>query len=214
MTIACRLGLLATIAMAMLSVPASAAVTFSPVVPYQAAFSSGADDVDLADVNTDGRLDVIVAQPFNNSVGVFLGAGDGTVAARKDSPAGSTPVDVAVGDLDGDGTPDVAVANAEDLSFGKVSILRGKGDGTFDVVDQHEVGYDTNSVVIADFDRDGKPDIGGASFSAFDNSQEVLAFLRGRGDGTVEAPVFTSVKGFPASLSTADFNRDGAPDLA
>jgi len=61
---------------------------------------------------------------------VLLGSGDGTFGAKSDYGAGSFPYSLAIGDLNGDGKPDLAVANAGDTT---VSVLLGNGDGAFRV---------------------------------------------------------------------------------
>jgi hypothetical protein len=196
----------------MFAASAQAAVTFQPALHYDTTFSSGAGGVETADVNRDGRLDVIVAERFSDTVAVFLGNGDGTLGARHSFSAGPGPVDIAVGDLNRDGKPDLAIADASDLSFGEVTILRGNGDGTFDLIDHHVTGFGTDGVVIADFDRDGKLDVAATTGSAT-AFQDNLAFLRGNGDGTVTEPTYTDVRAFPSSLAAGDLNRDGIQDL-
>jgi len=109
-------------------------------------YDSGGYDaysVVVADVNGDGKSDLVVANECNNvygcpngSVGVLLGNGDGTfqTAVPYDS-GGSTSRSVAVGDVNGDGKPDLVVANqcviSSNCMNGLVGVLLGNGDGTF-----------------------------------------------------------------------------------
>src|SRR5437899_10030713 len=79
------------------------------------------------DFNRDGIPDLVVTNLFSGSVSVLLGNGDGTFRAPVAFGAGSSPVFVAVGDFDGDGAQDLAVANYHST----VSVLLGNGDGTF-----------------------------------------------------------------------------------
>ena len=117
-------------------------LNFAPAVPYG---SGGYDaySVVVADVNGDGKSDLVVANECNNvygcpngSVGVLLGNGDGTfqTAVPYDS-GGSTSRSVAVGDVNGDGKPDLVVANqcviSSNCMNGLVGVLLGNGDGTF-----------------------------------------------------------------------------------
>jgi hypothetical protein len=91
----------------------------------------------VADLNRDGKLDVVVANGDSNTVGVLLGNGDGTLrpAITYDS-GGFSPRSVAVADVNGDGKPDLVVANCGSGCGGGtevavVSVLLGNGDGTF-----------------------------------------------------------------------------------
>ena len=69
---------------------------------------------------------------------------------------GDTPVSVAVADFNGDGTPDLAVANVYGTT---VSVLLGNGDGTFQRAADFAVGDYPASVAVGDFNRDGTPDL-------------------------------------------------------
>ncbi len=69
---------------------------------------------------------------------------------------GIQPLSVTIGDLDGDGNPDLAVANEWD---GNISVLLGNGDGTFGAAVNYGVGDGPNSVAIGDLNGDGHPDL-------------------------------------------------------
>src|SRR3989442_1278032 len=70
--------------------------------------------------------------------------------------AGTNPVSVAVGDFNGDGKADLAVANQQSDN---VSVLLGNGDGTFQAAVNYSTGLFPQSVVSGDFNGDGKPDL-------------------------------------------------------
>src|SRR6266704_291405 len=104
--------------------------------------------VAIADLNRDGKPDLVTANAGSATVSVLLGNGDGTFAAKTDFTTGSGPQSVAIGDLNGDARPDLAVADA---AFNKVSVLLGNGDGTFQVKKDFWTATNPYSVAIGDF---------------------------------------------------------------
>lgn len=130
--------------------------TFQPAVKY-ATGGGYASSVGVADVNGDGKPDIAVLNTFGDpgTVGVLLGNGDGTFQPPTTYYTGdySIPEALAVGDLNGDGHPDIAVANFGhndcDCNDGRVGVLWGNGDGTFQpTVFYRSGGYDTVSISI------------------------------------------------------------------
>ncbi|CAF5052277.1 unnamed protein product [Rotaria magnacalcarata] len=81
--------------------------------PAQTTYSTGSNPsaVSAADVNGDGKPDIIVANRVSNNVSVLLHIGNGTFAAQATYPTGTTPFYVAAADVNGDGKPDSIVAN-------------------------------------------------------------------------------------------------------
>src|ERR1700674_3445380 len=94
-------------------------------------------------------------------------------------PAGTSPYSVAIGDFNGDGKMDLAVADSEDGQTGRVNILLGNGDGTFQPFVSYAAEAGTTFVVSGDFNGDGKLDL--AVTNLYGNSVSVLL---GNGDGT------------------------------
>ena len=90
---------------------------------------------------------------------------------RTDFGAGSSPVSVAVGDFNGDGTPDLAVANNL-YSYGTVSVLLGNGDGSFQAAQNFGAGGSPASVAVGDFNGDGTADL--AVANSVSNNVSVL----------------------------------------
>ncbi len=132
--------------------------------------------------------------------------------------AGINPVAIVTGDFNGDGKPDLAVVNQGDgttTNPGNVSILLGKGDGTFQPAVEYAAGQSPNSIAVADFNGDGKLDLAvanqGIALQAIDGS---VSILLGKGDGTFQAAVDYAAGKIPSSIAAGDFNGDGKPDLA
>jgi len=168
----------------------------------------GSFSVAVGDFNSDGKLDLVVANSGSNNVSVFLGKGDGTFKAAVNYGAGSGPSSVAVGDFNGDGKLDVAVTNNAN-NHGNVSILMGNGDGTFRAGMNFATGRNSSSVAIGDFNGDGNLDLVVAN-SASNN----ISVLLGKGDGTFKAAVNYGAGSNPSSVAVGDFNGDGKLDVA
>ena len=159
------------------------------------------------DFNGDGKLDLAVTNSAGNNVSILLGKGDGTFGPPTNFATGIDPEFISVGDLNGDGIPDLAVANfAFGFGDGSVSVLFGKGDGTF----QPAITLATNSseaagIVIADFDGDSNPDIAVANYG----NGTVSVFL-GNGAGSfqsaISSPVISGFASAPFALAAGDFN--------
>ena len=178
--------------------------TFLPPLFFPARGS--AYEAITGDFNNDGNVDIAVANyQDSEDVSVFLGNGDGTFRPRADYATG-TPngaYGLAVGDYNGDGASDLAVA--ED----NVVVLRGNGDGTFSLGSTYAAGKLPTDVQTADFNGDGHLDFAVANF--FDGT---VSILLGNGDGTFQPQTAYPAQSGTAFLTVADFNGDGKPDLA
>jgi len=205
-------------------------VYFSKVVTYP---SGGymVWSVAVADLNGDGHPDLIVANlcqsifgcdiynPDIGEVGVLLGRGDGTFQPTVGySSGGYLSYSVAVGDVNGDGKPDLVVANGcqdSDCNNASVSVLLGNGDGTFQpAVNYGWAGYIATSVAIGDLNGDGHPDlVVGSGCPEGGCTNGAVGVLLGNGDGTFQPPVTYSSGGFYGWVAIGDVNGDGKPDL-
>lgn len=165
------------------------------------------------DFNGDGNTDLVTAnatcsnQPCGpGSVSILLGKGDGTFQPHVEYATGVEPLSVAVGDFNGDGKLDLAVANYNSGFGNTVSILLGNGDGTFQPHVDYFTGNGPRTVVTGDFNGDGKLDLAVGDTS--------VSILLGNGDGTFQPHVEYQTGGGVSSIAVADFNGDGKADLA
>jgi hypothetical protein len=167
--------------------------------------------VALADFNGDGHLDMAVAA--SGGLSILLGNGDGTFQAAQNYPM-VPGASLAVADFNRDGILDLAVWQAGFVGTpGRVQILLGQGDGTFQPGPSYTAGspghYRSAGLATADFNGDGIPDL-----AVTDASAGNVSLLLGNGDGTFAAPQNYAVGSLGNSLAVADFNGDGSFDLA
>ncbi|HEV2350470.1 MAG TPA: FG-GAP-like repeat-containing protein [Terriglobia bacterium] len=149
-----------------------------------------------------GTSNVVFFTVANSTPSVAFGNATGSPVSTGDHPES-----VAVGDFNGDGKLDLAVAN---YWSDNVTILMGKGDGTFAPTGQSPAtGSNPLSVAVGDFNGDGKLDLAVANVLS-----ENVTILLGNGDGTF-APTAQSpsASGYPSSVAVGDFNGDGKLDL-
>ena len=143
---------------------------------------------------------------FNLTVTTPVTCNPVTFAAPNNIATGGNPLSVAVGDFNGDGRQDLAVANT---TANNVSILLGNGAGGFSAGNNFPVGAAPEFVVVNDFNGDGRQDLATANR----NSHNV-SILLGNGAGGFSTATNFAANTFPHSVAVGDFNRDGKADLA
>ncbi len=180
---------------------------------FQAAqtFASGYDPVQVVvgDVNGDGKPDIVVAIPDNNVVSVLLGNGNGTFQAPQTFATANGilngPFSVALADVNGNGIPDIVVANE---GSGTIGVLLGNGNGTFQPPQTFSAGDFPESVAVADVNGDGIPDLVVADYGS-----KAVGVLLGNGNGTFQAQHTFAASNEPFKVAVADVNGDGIPDI-
>jgi hypothetical protein len=183
----------------------------------------------VADFNGNGIADIAVSNEADSTVSVLLGNGDGTFTPAPNSPIQNfnyNPAQIVAADFDGDGHPDLAVADfipvnqipPEQDQKSNVVIMLGNGDGTFrqGPGSPYTVGLYAVALVAADFNQDGHTDLAVDNYG-WNNYPltQTLQILLGDGTGGFPQSLPTTQLGnSPNALIAADFNGDGTTDLA
>lgn len=178
----------------------------------QTVFPAGGWPVSLVtgDFDEDGDADLAVTNFFDATISVLLGNGTGGFAPPAPIASGSQPISLAVGDLNRDGHLDLAVARTY-LTYNVLPLL-GNGTGGFDPQPPTvTLGFDMRSILLVDFNSDGKLDL--VAVDALDPSPSVR-ILTGLGNGQFGAPGSVTVGAEPIFIAAADLTRDGNIDLA
>lgn len=164
--------------------------------------------VALADINQDGTIDIVTSDENYGSgmLSILLNAGNGIFQPAQSQSIGEDTQSMAVGDLNGDGIPDVIAVNSQK----DVTVMSGTGDGSFSVFSDYSVSGYPQSVALADLNGDGHVDI-------VTKDNQDITVLEGNGDLSFGAgQAFSTGGGFLAldgAVAVADLNADGAKDV-
>jgi hypothetical protein len=181
--------------------------SFEPPVPW---FVGTKDfhDVAAGDFDVDGKIDLVVAT--HPSLVVLKNLGGGTFAPGVEYPRATIGRGVAVADLNGDGTLDLAATeDGPPGGPGAVAVLFGDGHGAFGAPQSHVVGRVPYGIVARDVDGNGTIDLATAN-----NNTADMSVLVGDGAGNFAPSVDYDAGGLPTSLAGGDFTGDGRVDFA
>jgi hypothetical protein len=185
---------------------------FSSRMTYSTGRGSYPHYIAVADWNKDSYLDIIVCNTWGNTIGIFLGFGNGTFSGQTTYSTGiySLPLAIAIGDFNNDSQLDIVIAN---YNISNIGIFLGYDNDTFSNVTTYSTGSDSlpNSVAIGDFNNDNRLDIVVANVGT-DN----VGIFIGYGNGTFFDMILysTGILSGPVSVVVGDFNNDGRLDVA
>jgi uncharacterized protein (TIGR03437 family) len=173
----------------------------------------------VADLNRDGKPDLVVtdyggdpsASPRTpGAVYVFLNDGHGGFQTPSQLAVGSAyPYSVWIGDVNGDGKPDLVVASENANVTYSLAVLLGNGDGTFQAPTTVSTQYHPSGVAFGDFNGDGIVDLMVSHCCGATD----MTFMQGNGDGTFQPEVHFNSAANSFAVAAADLNGDGKPDL-
>lgn len=182
--------------------------TFTPL-PFAKAGTTPMSVI-KGDFTSDGNLDLVVTNFGGGNVSLLVGAGDGTFMGPQNFAAGVMPYGIGAGDVNLDGNLDLVVTNAGAMAY--ATVLLGTGKGMFLAPTPYVINGSPSmhSVVVADFDQNGKPDI-----AAENESSGGASVLLNNGAGIFGAKTdYKASNVSPACVVSGDFDGNGLVDLA
>jgi hypothetical protein len=171
--------------------------------------------VAVGDLNGDRRADLAVASTNpdtdTSSVSVFLGRGGGGFRAASRYRTGVVADSIAIGDLNGDGKPELAVAN---LGEDTVTVYVNRGGGHFAAGVEYATGKFPSDVAIGDLDGDGAAELVVASTTIdLGGAQSLVSVFANNGDGTFQDRIDYRPRRGSYAVAIGDLNSDRKPDL-
>ncbi|MGC2509457.1 MAG: FG-GAP-like repeat-containing protein, partial [Acidobacteriaceae bacterium] len=176
-------------------------------------------DIVAADFNQDGKMDVATSNAGTGTATVLLGTGTGSFTLQTAQPTGTDPIALVTSDINSDGYPDLVAFDELSASTGAVVVLLGNGNGTLQVAQTSAQAFlPGTQATVADFNRDGKPDIaltqqGNLTASVMLNNTLPTQYPDGRSFAAYN-PLAIGMGNFADGVAVGDFNRDGNLDIA
>lgn len=192
------------VSLGLLFLPQIALADFAPAASY--AVNGSASLMFAADLDGNGKNDIITANCSSDDLSILMNTGNGTFAPAVSYPTGDCSRSVHAADFDGDGDKDLATAN---YSSSTISILFNTGNGTFGAPTTYTAGLNTYSISADDFDGDGDNDVVVTNYTS-----DSVSVLFNNGSGIFSAAVNYPVGDGPRFIQAVDLDGDNDSDLA
>jgi hypothetical protein len=188
----------------------------APLLPCRGPMAAGTSSLHgtpaffkAADLDSDGRPDVVATNSYEGLFSVALASGDGAFAPGQDYLLGSWVTGVAIADFDGDGFADIALAeSSEQLGPSNgIVVAANRGNGTFSQPVSIVAG-DWGGLAAGDLDGDGHVDLAATSWAL-----GIMAVFHNRGDGTFEKLASYTARASIIDVWAVDLNADGRLDI-
>jgi predicted nucleotidyltransferase len=186
--------------------------SFAAMMSYSTGSGSSPNSIAIGDFDNDHQLDIAVANPDTDSIGIFLGYGNGTFATQISYSTGilSYPVSIAIGDMNNDSYLDIIVVNQ---NINGIGLFLGYGTGIFaeQILYYMPEGSIPVWLAISDFNNDHILDIAIANIGSGN-----IGILLGYGNATFHNVTTYSIgyQSRPCSIAVGDFNKDSFMDIA
>jgi hypothetical protein len=167
---------------------------------------SAPDSIAVADVNGDGKLDLICANYYGNSLSVLTNNGIGGFVLSGTYPVGGYPEPVIAADVNKDGKPDLICANGLDSTL---SVLTNNGSGGFALAGTYPVSNPPTSVIAADLNGDGNVDLIDANWGSGTSPGNTLTIFTNDGTGKFAVASSPVVDSNPYAVAAVDINGNG-----
>jgi len=172
---------------------------------------NGADHLEVADLNHDGRTDVVTADYSDNTISVYLQKADGTLARRVIYSTGIAPNAIAIGDVNNDGWIDIAVSHGTSATIG---VFTQKSNGTLNAMTAYaSMVAGNDDIAIGDVNNDGRNDVVKMNGQG-DANPDLMVYLQA-GNGTLNAPVNYTLgcNCLSHGIDIGDVTSDGKNDV-
>lgn len=194
-------------------------ISFAPNINFPTGANFWPQYISNGDLDGDGKSDIVIANSYGNTISILrnIGAiGNISFSSKIDFISGTSPYSVSIGDIDGDGKPDLISANLDASTFSVLRNISSLGNISFDSKIDFITGIclggtQSYSTFITDMNGDGKPDLlvsnGGLS--------SVAIFLNTSTPGAISfsPSVEFITDDYPMSIAVSDIDGDGVPDI-